>query len=86
MKALLGGIRIPMVPPAAMDPKDSAGEYLYSRISGQATAPIVVVVAMLDPHTAENAAHPTIVAMARPPGRWPNHLYALAYASWVTSG
>ena len=47
-----GGIKIPSVPPAAIDPVDNASAYPNLRISGCATFTIVAAVATADPQIA----------------------------------
>jgi len=74
MKIVLGGIRIPRLPPAATTPVASAGSYRYFFISGSATEAIVAAVALVDPQIAENPAQAPIVATASPPGRCPRNL------------
>ena len=67
MRIELGGINIPIVPPAAIAPVASAGLYLYFFISGKVTRPIVAAVATLEALTAAKPAHAPTVAIARPP-------------------
>ena len=74
---VLGGIKKPSVPPAAMQPVDNALSYLYFRISGIAGVPIVAAVAMLDALTAEKMAQEPSAPIASPPGSLPNILYAI---------
>ena len=62
-----GGIKIPNVPPAAIDPLARPSSYPTLRIDGSATFDMVAAVANDDPHTALNPPHATIVAIARPP-------------------
>ncbi|OQC74179.1 MAG: hypothetical protein BWX45_00059 [Deltaproteobacteria bacterium ADurb.Bin002] len=76
MKMVLGGIRIPRLPPAATTPVASAGSYWYFFISGSATEAMVAAVALVEPQTAEKPAQAPMVAMASPPGRWPKNLWA----------
>ena len=71
---MLGGMRIPIVPPAATHPVASRVSYLYSFISGKAMDPIVAAVAVEEPEIAAKPPHPTTVAIARPPGKCPIHL------------
>ena len=68
MKGILGGMRIPMLPPAAIHPVARLSEYLFLFISGRDMVPMVMFVARLDPVTAANPAQPPTVAMAKPPG------------------
>ena len=74
---MLGGMRMPNVPPAARLPAARVGAYLYFFISGMAMDPMVTAVATLDPQVAANPAQPTVVAMASPPGKCPNSLYVV---------
>ena len=74
MRITLGGMRIPMLPPAAILPVARAGSYLKRFISGRATAPMVATVAVLEPHMAAKPAQAPMVAMARPPRICPNQL------------
>ena len=69
MKIVLGGMRIPRLPPAATTPVARAGSYRYFFISGRATEAIVAAVALVEPQMAEKPAQAPIVAMARPPGQ-----------------
>jgi len=71
---VLGGINIPNVPPAAKQAAENPLLYFIFSISGKATAPMVAVVAALDPQIAANPAEAPILAMDNPPGRCPNHL------------
>jgi hypothetical protein len=66
-----GGTRMPSVPPAASEPVESAPEYLYLRISGSATCPMVAAVASEDPQIVPNAAQAPTAAIAMPPLKWP---------------
>ena len=69
--AMLGGIKIPRVPPAAVTPKARRRSYPCRTISGTAIAPIVAAVTGLDPQTAENPVQAKIVPTASDPGmRW----------------
>src|SRR5690606_7163599 len=71
ISAVDGGMSTPSVPPIATLPPDSAGLYLYLFISGKATAPIVAVVAELEPETVENPILARTVVAATPPGSEP---------------
>src|SRR5260370_28199931 len=62
-----GGIRIPMLPPAASDPVASLSSYPALRISGSAILVMVAAVTIDDPHTAPKQAEAAMVAIARPP-------------------
>src|SRR5258708_24830292 len=62
-----GGIRIPMLPPAASDPVASLSSYPALRISGSAILVMVAAVTIDDPHTAPKQAEAAMGAIARPP-------------------
>src|SRR5260370_36634580 len=62
-----GGIRIPMLPPAASDPVASLSSYPALRISGSAILVMVAAGTIDDPHTAPKQAEAGMVAIARPP-------------------
>ena len=66
-----GGIRMPRVPPAAMEPMMSGRPYPRRSISGMAIIPMVAAVATLEPDTAAKMAHEKMLATASPPGRKP---------------
>ena len=53
---VLGGIRMPSVPPMAMEPVDSLSAYPYLRISGRAMVPMVAQVAAQEPQMAPKPA------------------------------
>src|SRR3990167_2028652 len=82
--AMLGGIMIPSVAPAAVMPYVSFGLYPLWIISGQATLPSVAAVAMLDPDTAAKTAEAAAQACASPPGVRPNHLASASNIRVVT--
>ena len=69
-----GGIRMPMIPPAATEAVARVSAYRYCRISGMATRDMVAAVATDDPHMAENAPHAPMVASAMPPRNPPNQV------------
>jgi hypothetical protein len=71
MRMIDGGMRMPRVPPAAIEAEASSSLYLKERISGMATLAMVAAVARLEPEMALKPPHATMVAMARPPRRWP---------------
>ncbi len=79
MKPTLGGINHPRVPPAAMLPVASLGEYPNFLISGRAHVPIAAAVATEEPDTAAKPALATMVVMASPPGSILNHLSKASY-------
>src|SRR6056297_836914 len=67
-----GGIKMPSVPPAAIAPPTSDGEYPRLSRSTPATRDIVAVVAREDPDTAPSAAEAAMVAIASDPRARPN--------------
>ncbi|OPX65826.1 MAG: hypothetical protein A4E30_00184 [Methanomassiliicoccales archaeon PtaB.Bin215] len=73
MNPMLGGIRMPKVPPAATLPHAIPILYLAFFISGMATLPMVAAVAMLSPQIEAKPAHPKTVAMESPPFMVPNN-------------
>src|SRR5436190_9225232 len=75
----LGGIRIPSVPPAAIEPSESRIEYLRARSAGNATVPIVAAVATDDPDVAANKAQQPMLVCKRPPGKRPSHAASVTY-------
>ena len=81
---ILGGIKIPRVPPAATHPVDSLGSYLYLVISGMATMAMVAPVANEEPHMAANPQQAMMVAMASPPRACPSQQWAVLYISRLT--
>ena len=66
-----GGIRMPSVPPAAIDPAAKESACLKRRISGIDTRAIVAAVASDDPQIAPKPAQAAMVDMERPPRQWP---------------
>ena len=74
IKPRLGGINIPMVPPAAIVPEARRSLYLYFFISGRATDPRVTIEAELEPVMAARPPAAKTVDTANPPGKRPNHL------------
>ena len=64
-----GGIRMPSVPPAAIEAVDRSSGYPNRRIEGSAIFVIVAAVAIDDPQTDENPPQATTVAIASPPLR-----------------
>ncbi len=65
---MLGGMRIPRHPPAAREPKRVGSSYPRDLISGMATVPIAMAVAVEEPEMAAKMAHPTIFECNKPPG------------------
>src|SRR2546426_100276 len=76
MKATLGGIMIPSVPPDAVAPRARRRSYPLLHIWGTATDPMVAAVTGLEPHTAPNAAQAKIVLTASEPGNQFSHFWA----------
>ncbi|MBA7587561.1 hypothetical protein ES708_29592 [subsurface metagenome] len=74
---MLGGIKMPIVPPAATLPVANLGLYSNFLISGKDTDPIVAAVAVLEPLIAANIALPATVAMAKLPRKRPRILLRL---------
>ncbi|MBA7685834.1 hypothetical protein ES703_94262 [subsurface metagenome] len=72
---------MPMVPPAARQAVEKDMLYLCFLMPGRATVPMVTAVARLSPQTAEKPAQPATEDMAKPPGRRPNHLFAVSKRS-----
>ena len=66
---MLGGIRMPRVPPAATVPSTTVRLYPRDSISGIAIAPMVTAVATLEPEIAAKIAQAKTVATPRPPGK-----------------
>src|SRR5215470_7187922 len=76
-----GGIMMPSVPPPATTPDARRSEYPNFFIEGYATLANVAAVAMEDPQMPPKPADAQIVAMARPPRRWPMNVYAARNSS-----
>src|SRR5450631_339020 len=72
-----GGIRMPMLPPAASAPVASRSSYPALRISGSAIRVMVAAVTIEDPHTAPKQAEAAMVAIASPP-RTPDNSWRAA--------
>ena len=66
--AMLGGIIIPNVPPAATEPAANFLSYPLLIISGTATIPTTATVTGLEPETAAKPADEPIPLTARLPG------------------
>ena len=81
IKAPDGGMRMPMVPPAATVPDETESAYPYLRMDGIATFAMVAAVAADEPETAANPPHAATVAMASPPRKWPSHRKEASYRS-----
>ena len=66
---MLGGMRMPSVPPAQTDPRSILSLYPLAIIVGIATTPSVAAVATLDPEVAAIRAQAPILVCKSPPGR-----------------
>jgi len=64
---MLGGMRMPRVPPAATAPAESDLSYPLATIGAMAMIPIVVTEAAMTPVQAANTVATTITVMASPP-------------------
>ena len=62
-----GGIKMPMLPPAASAPVASRSSYPALRISGSAIRVMVAAVTIDDPQTAPKQEEAAMVAIASPP-------------------
>ena len=78
---VLGGMRMPSVPPAAMQPVARVLAYLNLRISGKATTPMVTAQATEEPQMAANPPQAATVAMASPPLSLPSQVFTQAKSS-----
>ena len=76
MRAADGGIRIPMVPPAATVPAAKPLLYLNRRMGGIETLAMVAAVATDDPEMAAKPPQAATVAIARPPRLLPSQALA----------
>jgi hypothetical protein len=65
---MLGGIKMPRVPEAAMVPVASAGEYLRWSITGKASSVSITTVAPTIPVVAAMIVPISVTESARPPG------------------
>ncbi len=79
MRLMDGGISIPSVPPAAIEPAKRLSPYPYFLAWGSATVVMVAAVATLDPEVAANMADVPIFACIRPPGNQESHLSNALY-------
>ncbi len=68
MKVIDGGMRIPKVPPAQIDPVATSSGYPRLRISGIPIFPIAAQVAGEDPVKAANSAQAPRLETTSPPG------------------
>ena len=74
MARIEGGIRIPKVPPARMEPQARCGSYLRMSMAGNATIPMVTSAAPMTPTMAARIVEAMMVAEANAPGRPPRSL------------
>lgn len=74
INTVLGGMMVPRVPPAAMEPVLNVSLYLYFRSSDKAMVPMVAAVADVEPEMEANPAQAKMVVEARPPRNRPTHL------------
>jgi hypothetical protein len=81
---MLGGMRMPSVPPAAMEPSTMRSLYRLALNAGMATTPMVAAVATLDPEFAASSADAAMLVCRRPPGRGASHLARQLYMRSVT--
>src|SRR5712671_220348 len=68
MKVIEGGIRMPSVPPAQIEPVAMSSGYPRRRISGMPILPIAAQQAGEEPVSAAKIAHAPRFEMTRPPG------------------
>ena len=66
--AMLGGMRMPSVPPAAREPRTIFSLYCCFWNAGNATVPIVAPVATLEPEIDANTAQLAMLVCRSPPG------------------
>src|SRR6056300_1363644 len=78
---MLGGIKTPSVPPAAIHPVASSAEYPLFLISGIPIVPIAAQVAGLDPLKAAKIEHAPMLEITSPPGILHSHLSNPVYKS-----
>ena len=81
---------MPSMPAAAMVPQAKRLSYARLRISGRLMRVNTAQATMLEPVQAPNRALAQVVAMARPPGSRPTHLYVASKArllipAWVAN-
>ena len=80
---ILGGISDANVPEAAIQPALKRLSYPNDVISGKAIFVNTAALTTVEPLAAPKAADAIVVAIASPPGRRPNQLYAALYKSVV---
>ena len=68
MKVIDGGIRMPSVPPAQIEPVATSSGYPRRRISGMPILPMAAQQAGDEPVSAAKIAQAPILEMTRPPG------------------
>ncbi len=68
-----GGMRMPSVPPAQIDPVASAGGTPRLSISGTPALPMAAAVAGLEPQIAEKMPQARMLAITSPPGTRSSH-------------
>ena len=78
---MLGGMRIPRVPPAMTDPMARFLLYLCSSMEGRAMSPIVTTAAPMMPTIAARRVLAITVAIASPPLIAPVHSRMVSYMS-----
>ena len=79
---MLGGIKTPSVPPAAIVPVAIWSEYPLFLISGIPIVPIAAHVAGLDPLRAAKIEQAPIFEITKPPGNLQSHLSKPVYKSF----
>ena len=78
-----GGIRIPSVAPAAIEPRFILSSYFLLESSGSAIVPIVAVVATEDPDTEANKPDASIFVWKSFPGKKVINFESELYILWV---
>src|SRR5215813_12273822 len=81
MKVIDGGMRMPSVPPAQIDPVATSSGYPRRRISGMPILPIAAQHAGDDPVSAAKIAHAPRLEITRPPGSRYNQRSSASYRS-----
>ena len=71
MARIEGGIRMPSVPPARIEPQASSGLYLRLSMAGRAMMPMVTSAAPITPTMAARMVEAIMVAVAKPPFKPP---------------
>ena len=83
MKGVLGGMRMPGVPPAAMQPVESESSQFRRRIAGSASVAIVAAVAGAEPQMAEKPALVATAAAQSPPFVRPRNRSHASNRPWL---